>query len=498
MLKGLTLSPCVLLCAGVFGLTAAETAAPAAEASETAASETAAAETAAAEAAPPGPPGKAEGVTFLPLTVTSEEEGLGKQVRSMLRAKAKRLGAVVYDPHSVRDLLAGRTFSLQTPPEALARLGRDSFHADVVVVGRVAGREPYQIRLLAVYTDTPEAPGIFRRTYRAANHHLIPVEVAGAVYDILGLPKPKDPLQMLRQDPQVARRWKEAPNLVKNPGFEKADPDGTGPAHWQKVEPQMAWTANPDGPGKVIRYEMNRGTAITYGLDFYSDWIPIQAGATYRFACRYKTLGPTPKIFLKGYHPFPAQHGYPAQRRETYRRQVHPKGGKGEWHTVTADFIPSATRPEHTPTFLKVDLYAYWPAGVIYWDDVVLKKVRDAPTPKDTTAGDDADDTRSGAAAFPGDPGCHGLLAIRDSRRAVLTAARGAVPKTGYRAQRGGLGRPPRRSSRVPRFARQTVLLVWPGRFLRLRSGQACPAGRTPIDKQSVAPGAPGASKAAP
>jgi len=344
---------------------------------------------AAVAAAPtPGPPGEAEGVTFLPLTVTSEEEGLGKKVQYMLRAKAKRLGAVVYDPHSVRDVLAGRTVSLRTPPADLARLAHDPFRADVAIVGHVAGREPYEVRLLAVYADDPVHPGVFRRTYRAANHHLIPVEMAKAVYDILGLARPEDPLRMLREDPEIARRWEEAPNLVANPGFEQADADGRGPAHWQDPEPQMAWTANPDGPGKVLKYDMNAGTAGSYGLDFYSDFIAIEAGAAYRFSCRYKTLGPTPKVFLKGYHAFPAQHGYAAQRRETYRRQVHPKGGKGQWHTVTADFIPEATKPEHSPTCLKVDLYAYWPAGVIYWDDVVLKKVRDAPPPKaDTTVG---------------------------------------------------------------------------------------------------------------
>ena len=54
---------------------------------------------------------------------------------------------------------------------------------------------------------------------------------------------------------------------------------------------------------------------------------------------------------------------------------------------MTADFIPSATEAKHTPTFLKVDLYAYWPAGVIYWDDVVLKKVRDAPASNADTSG---------------------------------------------------------------------------------------------------------------
>ncbi len=415
-------------------------------------------------------PGEAEGVAFLPLTVTSEEEGLGKKVHDMLRAKAKRLGAVVYDPHSVRDVLAGRTVSLQTPPADLARLARQRFRADVAVVGHVAGGEPYTVDLLAVYADAPGPPGVFRRTYRAANHHEIPVEMARAVYDILGLPHPKDPLRMLRQDPAVARRWKTAPNLVANPGFEVPDSGGSGPARWQNVEPQMAWTANPDGPGKVIKYDMNKETAATYGLDFYSDWIPIEAGATYRFACRYKTLGPTPKIFLKGYHAFPAENGYPAQRRETYRRQVHPKGGKGEWHTVTADFIPSATRPEHTPTFLKVDLYAYWPAGVIYWDDVVLKKVRDAPAANADTSGGAA---RTAVPRFA----CQTEFLVWPGRS--CPAGRTPIDR---QAVTPGAAR-----TAVPRFACQTEFLVWPGR--------SCPAGRTPIDRQSVTPGV---AKAAP
>ena len=335
-----------------------------------------------------GPPQEAQGATFLTLPVTSQEEGLGEKVEFMLRAKAKRLGAVVYDRSSVAEALAGRTVSLATPPDDLARLARERFQASVAVVGHVAGAEPYTVTLMAVYADDAAGAGVFRREYRAANHHLIAVEMAKAVYDILGLPQPEDPLRMLRQDPAIEARWREAPNLVANGGFEEAAPGGRGPAHWQDVEEQMAWVADPDGPGAsasgglknmVLKYDMDKATAASYGLDFYSDWIEIEAGATYRFACRYKTLGPTPKIFLKGYHLFPAQNGYAAQRRETYRRQVHPTGGKGEWHTVTADFVPESTTPDQTPTHLKVDLYAYWPKGVIFWDDVVLKKVRDAP-----------------------------------------------------------------------------------------------------------------------
>ena len=320
----------------------------------------------------------AQGSAVLVVGVTSDEAGLGEKVQQMLRFKAKRLGAVVYDTSSVAEAMGAETVSVDTPPARLAALGRDRFNADLVVTGHVRGTEPYEVRLVAVHTADAGAPRVFTRSYACANHSVIAIEMGNAVYDILNLRRPKDPLRMLREDPEIQRRWRDGPNLVKNPGFEQAAPGGKGPALWQDVEPQMAWVSNPDGPGKVIRYDMNEDTAGGYGLDFYSDWIPLEPGATYRFSCRYKSMAPTPKIFLKGYHAFDAQEGYAAQRRETYRRQVHPVGEGGQWNSVTADFIPESTQPDQMPTFLKVDLYAYWPAGVIYWDDVVLKKVRDA------------------------------------------------------------------------------------------------------------------------
>ena len=324
----------------------------------------------------------AEGVAFLVLPITSDEEGLGEQVRLMLRNKAKRLGAVVYDFSSVADGLGSQAISADTAPAKLAQLGREKFQADVAITGTVRGKGPYDVRLVAVYCDDPRQPRVLDRTYKCEHHMIIPLEMARAVYDILGLEQPKDPLRMLREDPEIERRWREGPNLVRNPGFEQPNAAGDGPADWQPIEKTMTWTTPPDGNGKVIRYEMDEGVAGGYGLDFYSDWIAIEPGATYRFSCRYKSMGPTPKIFLKGYHAFPAMDGYEAQRRETYRRQVHPAGQKKQWNTVTADFIPLSLNPDQTPTFLKVDLYAYWPAGVIYWDDIVLKKVRDAPAPK--------------------------------------------------------------------------------------------------------------------
>ena len=323
----------------------------------------------------------AEGVAFLVLPITSDEEGLGDKVGEMLRFKAKRLGAAVYDPKSIAEALGSAKVSADMAAERLADLARTKFQADIVVTGHVKGKEPYEVRLVAVTAADPKQLHTLDKTYACSRHQVIALEMAKAVYEILGLQQPEDPLRMLKADAEGQRRWRDGPNLVRNPGFEQADASGTNPANWQAVEAQMAWTPNPDGAGKVLKYDMNQETAESYGLDFYSDFIDIEPGATYRFSCRYKSLGPTPKIFLKGYAWFEPSSGYAGQWRETYRRQVHPSGPQGRWNSVTADFVPEALKAEQAPRRLKVDLYAYYPAGVILWDDIVLKQVRDAPHP---------------------------------------------------------------------------------------------------------------------
>lgn len=345
-------------------------------------------------AAPPSPEPAArestkaaDGVAFLVLPITSDEEGLGDKVGEMLRLKAKRLGAAVYDPKSIAEVLGNTKVSADIAPGKLADLARTKFQADIVVTGHVKGKEPYEARLVAVTATDPKQLRTFDKTYACSHHQVIPLEMAKAVYEILGLQQPDDPLRMLKTDAEIQRRWRDGPNLVKNPGFEQPDAAGKGPAGWQALEDQMAWVPDPEGAGKVLKYDMNQETAESYGLDFYSDFIEIEPGATYRFSCRHKSLGPTPKIFLKGYFWWPGGNGYPPDWRESYRRQVHPGGSQGQWNSVTADFVPDALKPEQAPQQrprrLKVDLYAYYPAGIIFWDDIVLKKVRDAPQKMD-------------------------------------------------------------------------------------------------------------------
>jgi hypothetical protein len=89
---------------------------------------------------------------------------------------------------------------------------------------------------------------------------------------------------------------------------------------------------------------------------------------------------------MKHYRFFPpGPNEKKGQWRETRRAPMNCYfDKKNTWQTFTRDFRPH--RDDHEgkfdPTITKVELYAYWPPGVIYFDDVVLKKIKDREVKK--------------------------------------------------------------------------------------------------------------------
>ena len=63
-----------------------------------------------------------------------------------------------------------------------------------------------------------------------------------------------------------------------------------------------------------------------------------------------------------------------------YRNQQNLQGGTGVWNVQTEDFTPQHT--QFTPRWGRVMLYAYWPAGSVEWDDVIVKQIAPAPPRK--------------------------------------------------------------------------------------------------------------------
>ena len=101
---------------------------------------------------------------------------------------------------------------------------------------------------------------------------------------------------------------------------------------------------------------------------YYSDFFPVEEGAKYRFQCRWRSTGPAAKVFIKCYDADES-----GRRREVYRSQQNLKGPNNNWNTQTEDFTPKHTK--YSPNWGRVMLYAYLAAGVVEFDDVVVKQI---------------------------------------------------------------------------------------------------------------------------
>ncbi len=204
------------------------------------------------------------------------------------------------------------------------------------------------------------------------------------------------------QDPLVEKNWAENPHLVDG-DFQKGSggvlqgsvPQGWEPDGAQPREPlgkKVRWIPEAGNPAnRVIRFTLDKETGDTYGVMYYSEPFPVDEGAVYRFQCRWRSNGPKVKVFIKCYDEVGTTYGRestPAtsdaspgssaplprgELREVYRSQQDLKGPTKVWNIQTEDFTPKHTK--YTPRWGRVMLYAYLGAGVVEFDDVVLKQI---------------------------------------------------------------------------------------------------------------------------
>ena len=177
----------------------------------------------------------------------------------------------------------------------------------------------------------------------------------------------------------------KAPNLVKGDfeqGRECAPRLGVPCPHDVTWVPRTG-KERKTSKNRVIRFTMNEEVAGTTGVLYYSDFFPVEEGATYRFQCRWRSTGSAAKVFIKCYDELPTEfRGRPGagrsttEKREVYRSQQNLEGSPGVWNVQTEDFTPQHT--QFTPRWGRVMLYAYWPAGTVEWDDVVVKQIAPA------------------------------------------------------------------------------------------------------------------------
>jgi len=336
----------------------------------------------------------------------------GQMVGDMIWKKLEREGGFIIPDamQDVRDLLTTNnvTITPDTPLDKVKAVVRKDFDADIGIWGSVErapgfDAEVYDLVIKCVdFSVYPEPKVIYEKSGVRTNSvseipHLYIKEMLDKLYGRQpGGPPPVD--QFAEQN------WQKNPNLVMG-DFERGArgvPAGWEPRGGQQREPLgrlVAWLpeAGSGSGNHVIRFTFDGGIGDSTGVMYYSNPFPVEEGAKYRFQCRWRSNGPTVKVFIKcydlmqseyreGYKPTPAaprsnsagpsgRNYVPdvGQMRECYRSQQNLKGPKNTWNLHTEDFTPKHTK--YTPRWGRVMLYAYLGGGAVEFDDVVVKQI---------------------------------------------------------------------------------------------------------------------------
>jgi TolB-like protein len=322
-----------------------------------------------------------------------ENTELGAWVANNIRMKiARRKLYVVVEPMDIATIAEENGFaaSYNTSPKAVAEFASDKLGCDLAMWGRVERAGDAVIiraRLVEVTDGGPSL--ILDDTFTAVNRHMAGPAVKQMIRQITGEEAPHT-----GERPEWKKAWEQGPNLVKNPGFEEGEEH---PAHWEDLNAKgyhhnmVSWVEAPaDGDGKCIKFELNKAVAASYGVGYYGEPIDTSQGTRYRFSVRVLSMAPSVKIFLKHYAWFEVRgKENKGQWREVRRAPLHCHGAGKQWKTFVRDFNPrlkshgintaddvdEQRAEKYDPDITKVELYAYWPPGVVYFDDVVLKRL---------------------------------------------------------------------------------------------------------------------------
>lgn len=385
----------------------------------------------------------AQGKVVIPFDFISEyDDGVnGAKVAEMIWTKlGKTPGFVV--PEAVQDIrdtldINGIKLTKEATTEDYGRLVRETFDAQIGIWGTMglaegAKTDEYDLTIHCVDFSQTEPVIIYEVTTRTHAVSEIPHTYVAAMLDKMtggsGEREDRSKLQYASGG-EVEERWKTGENLLGEAGFDQLT-QGV-PDRWESVCGQLR---EPFGQlvriekvsvESFLRFEFPASVGDNEGCLYYSKPFAIEEGAVYRFRCRYRTSGPKVKVFIKCYDEVASEYASEletsgakgaatsakketkskaddsaarssaagrrpgstgskgVQYREVYRSQQNLTPEKdrvldGGWYEHTEDFTPKHTK--YTPRIGRVMLYAYIGAGTVDWDDVIVKKVIDAPS----------------------------------------------------------------------------------------------------------------------
>ena len=171
----------------------------------------------------------------------------------------------------------------------------------------------------------------------------------------------------------LAVQWTSAPVLAGQPAHGKAIRLDTSLTEQQAV----ASYAKAGLTQWVFPHPSASKIAASYGVSLYSEVVPVIPGKTYQVTFDYLAeKGTAAKLWCRGYANGNAAGGQP---KRSYEGIIDCGGHPGEWQHISGVFHPT----KHTPnvTTMKFMLFAYYPPGVVWFDNVRVEAVDEPAAP---------------------------------------------------------------------------------------------------------------------
>lgn len=345
---------------------------------------------------------------------------LGAQLGDMFWAKLNRQkGFVIPESmHDVREFVRAQGLAIG-PDSDLKQVRRavlEEFSAHIGIWGgieRAPGHESEVYDLvLKCYDFSADPPrAIYDRSARTQSAAEVPHVYVKQLLDAL-YERPAQAAGGSAIDPAAEANWSRNPSLLAGGDFERGV--GRVPTGWEDRGGQnreslgnlVQWLdeAGATPANKVIRLTMDSALGDSFGVMYYSRPFAVNQGATYRVQYRWRSNGPQVKVFVKVYGEMASQYktqdsapaldhkradtaveslragmgnpntyGQPLEGREVYRSQQNCKGPLNQWNVHIEDFTPRHTK--YDLKFGRIELFGYHGAGVVEFDDFVLKEV---------------------------------------------------------------------------------------------------------------------------
>jgi hypothetical protein len=192
-------------------------------------------------------------------------------------------------------------------------------------------------------------------------------------------------------------------NLIENGTLDKGEKT---PDNWERANGLTTFYVNEEGHGRVAKLDsrVDRMQVLAWlkqfkenpdavppkpvfpkgqydviganeGVSLDSDLINIKPGQNYKLTVDFKG-GFSPIVWIKGFMYHPVRKDYV----DAYQTRLVPeKPDKEKWKTFSVGFNPTAKSSKVEK--IKVRLYAYWPAGIYYFDNIKVEEI----TPEEMT-----------------------------------------------------------------------------------------------------------------